>query len=283
MIAAGFGRSESVQSRDLARATTNSLTPSRRSIRKLLLPLLKMASVSDVFVADSIGFWRVGGELFFLPRFIFQRTLIAKPRIEVGIFAALDGNDFGAIRGITELLWALNTHPAIGREFRLWIYPLCDPVGYVKLSPTAESQSSLSGEIRKEPDAPEAQLIANELSERQFDGVIWLRGDPLSAKVEAGLSEHSFDFVTPALLAAEQALRSNQRAPVPAFSVRELSPEESLHGWRGKGREQFEITLEVPTSLPLGFQGQIFLVSLHAVLAAYRRLSSKTGSEMLNK
>lgn len=282
MMAAGIARSESVRSRDLALAISGSPNEPRRSIRKLLLPLLKMASASDVLVADSVGCWRSGGELFFLSRFIFQRTLVAKPRIEVGIFAALDGTDLGAIRGITDLIWALNAHPAIGREFRLWLYPLCDPVGYVDPKCARGRDACLAGEVWRSPTTPETKLIGKELAERQFDGVILLRSDSLATQVEAGVSDRNLDFVTPALVAAEQALRTNQRAEVPGFSVRTLSPGENLHAGPGKSPNRFEIVLEVPASLPLGLQGQLFLVSLHAILAAYRRLSSETGSELLN-
>lgn len=276
MIAAATGRSQSMQSRDFDQAISN---PPRRSIRQLLLPLLKMASASDVLVADSLGCWRSNGELFFLPRFIFQRTLVAKPRVEVGIFAALNGTDFGAIRGVTELLWALNAHPAIGREFRLWLYPLCDPVGYVDHQRAAD----LDGEMLNDLTRPEAQLIGKELAEREFDGVIVLRSNSLATEVEAVGSTANFDFVTPGLVAAEQVLRNNRRGNTPGFSVRNPGLGKNLHLLPGTSRERFEIVLEVPGSLPLELQGQLFLVSLHAILAAYRRLSSETTNKLLNR
>jgi hypothetical protein len=283
MIAAGFGRSDSLQSRDLVRAIANAATPSRRSIRKLLLPLIRMASNSEVLLADSIGCWRSGDELFFLPRFIFQRTLVAKPRIEVGIFAALDGNDLGAIRGMSEILWALNAHPAIGREYRLWLYPLCDPVGYVDHTGALGSKSYPIGELWKDADTPETQLIRKELGERRFDGVILLRGDPLATRLQARVRNKGVDFVTPALIATEQALRNSQRTPFPGYSVHRLNSEEEPQHWPGQSPRLFEIVLEIPATLSLGFQGQLFLVALHAILAAYRRLTSETGSELLNE
>ena len=282
IIAAGSGRSKSVQTRDLARAISNSSNASRRSIRKLLLPLLKMASCSEVLVADSVGCWRSGGELFFLPRFIFQRTLTAKPRIEVGIFGGIDGNDLGGIRGITEFLCALNAHPAIGREYRLWLYPLCDPLGYVNHARAIGSNLYPGTEIWKDSDEPVAQLIEKELCERRFDGVISLRGNSQATQLQAGVSGQDLDFGTSALIAAQEALRVNQRADFAGFSVRKLDPQESIHACSGQSHKRFEIALEVPGRFPPSLQGEFFLVSLHAILAAYRRRSSERGSELLN-
>ena len=221
--------------------------------------------------------------MFFLPRFIFQRTLTAKPRIEVGIFGGIDGNDLGGIRGITEFLCALNAHPAIGREYRLWVYPLCNPVGYVNYAQAIGSNSYPATEIWKDSDEPVARLIRKELCERPFDGVISLRGDSQATGVQAGVSGQELDFVTSALIAAQEALPVNQRADFAGFSVRKLCPQESLHACIGQSHKRFEILLEVPGQFPPAFQAQLFLVSLHAILAAKRRLFLETGGELLNQ
>src|SRR2546428_10791780 len=44
-----------------------------RSIKKLLLPLFLQVGTSLTLRADSLGFWRVGEDRFWLPRFVFQR------------------------------------------------------------------------------------------------------------------------------------------------------------------------------------------------------------------
>jgi murein peptide amidase A len=69
--------------------------PRSPSLRDLLLPLLQLVSESDSLRADSLGYWRSGGDPFFLPRFVFQRKQNAKPRIKVGIFAGLHGDEPG--------------------------------------------------------------------------------------------------------------------------------------------------------------------------------------------
>ena len=280
MIVTGSSRSACLQSRDLTRAISSASNTARRSIRTLLLPLVRLASRSDVLIADSVGCWRCGGELFFLPRFIFQRTAVAKPRIEIAIFAGMEGNDLGGILGITEFLRALNAHPAIGREYRLWLYPLCNPVGYVDCSDVLPSGNDFEREIWNNSNAPEAQLIEKELSQRRFDGIISLRGDPLAVRVQASVSDNCLDFVTPAFTAAEQALPPNQRAQFAGFSVRKRCRNQGTRSYRGHSHKSFEIVLEVPRQFSLRLQSEIFLVSLHSILAAYRRISSPTASEL---
>ena len=277
MIAAGLRHSASLQSR---RATSSASDNSRRSIRGLLLPLVRLASRSDVLIGDSVGCWSCGGELFFLPRFIFQRTAIAKPRIEVAIFAGMEGNDLGSILGITEFLRALNAHPAIGREYRLWLYPLCNPVGYVDCSDSLPSGKGFEGEIWNNSDAPEVQLIETELAQRRFDGIISLRSDPLADRVLVSASAQNLDFVTPALATAQQALPANERARFTEFSVRKLCRPRSSFCYRGHSHKAFEIALEVPRQFSLRLQSEIFLVSLHAILAAYRRISFAASGDL---
>jgi hypothetical protein len=104
--------------------------PRSQSLRDLLLPLLQLVSGSDVLRADSLGYWRSGGDPFFLPRFVFQRTQNAKPRINVGIFAGLHGDEPGGMLGLFQLIRALDAHPPVGREYQLWLYPVCNPSGY---------------------------------------------------------------------------------------------------------------------------------------------------------
>ena len=280
MIASGSRPSARLRSRELTRAISNASNTTRRSIRTVLLPLVKLASRSDVLIADSVGCWRCGGELFFLPRFIFQRTAVAKPRIEVAIFAGMEGNDLGGVLGVTEFLRALNAHPAIGREYRLWLYPLCNPVGYVDCCDVLPSGRDFEQEIWNNSDAPETQLIEKELSQRRFDGIISLRGDPLATRVQASVSDNCLDFVTPAFTAAEQALPPNQRAQFTGFSVRKRCPDQGSRSYRGHSQKSFEIALEVPRQFSHRLQSKIFLVSLHSILAAYRRISSPTASEL---
>ncbi|MGC3990088.1 MAG: hypothetical protein QM796_10500 [Chthoniobacteraceae bacterium] len=68
-------------------------------IKKLLLPLFVQVAMSDSLRADSLGFWRLGEERYWLPRFVFQRTPRVKQRIKIGIFAGIHGDEPAAPMG----------------------------------------------------------------------------------------------------------------------------------------------------------------------------------------
>ena len=68
-----------------------------RSVHDLIAPLVKLVAQSQVLRADSLGCWRSGEDLLFLPRFFFQRRKVHKPRIKVGIFAGIHGDEAGSV------------------------------------------------------------------------------------------------------------------------------------------------------------------------------------------
>src|ERR1700722_16748623 len=71
----------------------------RPAIKDLLLPLFVQVGTSTTLRADSLGFWRVGEDRYWLPRFAFQRTQIIKPRITIGLFAGIHGDEVASILG----------------------------------------------------------------------------------------------------------------------------------------------------------------------------------------
>jgi hypothetical protein len=75
-----------------------------RSVHDLLEPLVKLVVQSEVLRADSLGFWRSGEDLLFLPRFFLQRRKVRKPRIKVGIFAGIHGDEPGSVLGLMQLV-----------------------------------------------------------------------------------------------------------------------------------------------------------------------------------
>jgi hypothetical protein len=97
-----------------------------RSVHDLLAPLVKLVAQSQVLRADSLGCWHSGEDLLFLPRFFFQRRKVHKPRIKVGIFAGIHGDEAGSVLGLMQLARALECYPEMGRNYQLWLYPLCN-------------------------------------------------------------------------------------------------------------------------------------------------------------
>lgn len=83
-------------------------TSAPRSIKEILLPLFIQVGTSDFLRADSLGFWRDGQDRFWLPRFVFQRTQVAKPRIQIGIFAGIHGDEQASVLGLIDFVRELS-------------------------------------------------------------------------------------------------------------------------------------------------------------------------------
>lgn len=262
---------------------SETVKPAGRSIRELLLPLLRMASDSDVLRADSVGSWRSEDESFFLPRFFFQRTQASKPRIKVAILAGIHGTDLGGILGLTEFVRALNTHPAIGRDYQLWLYPLCNPSGYVNCVCGLRSGPELDRKIWKNSAAPETRLLERERREHRFHGLISLYGNPTGRGVNAYVRGASLKarLLTPALMAAAQALPLQSLSQLDGFNAIQGIElpyyDRGLRASRDQTTKPFEIVIEIPKQVSLRLQAEVCLVLLHAILAAYRRISSEAG------
>jgi len=261
---------------DRAHATSEPLS---QSLRDLLLPLLRLVSESDVLRADSLGYWRSGGDPFFLPRFVFQRTLIAKPRINVGIFAGLRGDEPGGILGLIQLIRALDAHPPIGREYQLWLYPVCNPSGYADGTRRSRGGRDLNRESWKNSAEPEVQLLERELRLHRFDGIISLHCDDVNDGVRGFVNSASMSqyLLKPALAAAERALPSNAASRINGFHAFDgIIPSREDGALRAPPEQRaapFEIVLQAPQRAPLQLQAHAFLFALHEILASYRRIS----------
>ena len=252
-----------------------------QSLRDLLLPLLQLVSESDVLRADSLGYLRSGGDLFFLPRFVFQRTHRVKPRIKVGIFAGLHGDEPGSIFGLIELIRALDAHPPVGREYQLWLYPVCNPSGYADGTRESRGGRDLNREFWKNSAEPEVQLLERELREHRFNGIISLHCDDHSDGLRGSVEGTSMSqyLLKPALAAAERALASIAAPRINGFHALNGTIASREDGAFQAPPEQktapFEIVLEVPRRAPLQLQAHAFLFALHEILATYRRISSR--------
>jgi hypothetical protein len=253
--------------------------PPSQSLRDLLLPLLQLVSESDVLRADSLGYWRSGGDLFFLPRFVFQRTQNAKPRINVGIFAGLHGDEPGGILGLIQLIRALDAHPPVGREYQLWLYPVCNPSGYADGTRRSRGGRDLNREFWKNSAEPEVQLLERELRLHRFNGIISLHCDDASDGMRGFVNGASMNqyLLKPALAAAERALPSNSASRINGFHASNgiiASREDgALQAPPEQRAAPFEILLQAPQRAPLQLQAHAFLFALHEILASYRRIS----------
>ncbi|MEY5027009.1 MAG: hypothetical protein RLZZ244_2537 [Verrucomicrobiota bacterium] len=246
-------------------------------LKNLLLPLLIQSLYSPCVRADSLGVWEHQGEPVWIPRFHFRRTQVIKHRIQVGIFAGIHGDEPAGILGLMDFVRALDEAPELGRNFELWIYPVCNPTGYLARTRESHSGKDLNREFWKGSAEREVQWIEKEIAARQFDGIISLHSDD-TAPGFYGFARGDVlakQLLAPALAAAEQSLPRDSRASIDGFEAVNGIIEAAYGGILSAPPDQkprpFEIILESPALAPLAAQRQAFRLALESILSEYRK------------
>ena len=249
-------------------------------IKEILLPLFIQVGTSDTLRADSLGFWRVGEDRFWLPRFVFQRTQVVKARIKVAIFAGIHGDEPAGILGLIDFVRELDADPELGKEFQLWIYPLCNPSGFIDGTRHSRSGLDLNRHFWRDSQEPEIQLLEAELRRQRFDGILSLHSDDTSDGMYGFVRGHTLThhLMEPALAAAEAALPRNKRDLIDGFHAVEGIIHSGYGGVLssppGVWPEPFEIVVETPHLAPMDLQRQAFVLALKSILTEYRQFIS---------
>jgi hypothetical protein len=252
------------------------------AIRELLGPLFRHVETSEFFRGDSLGSWvcAKSSQSFWLPRFVFQRTQIVKPRIKTGIFAGIHGDEPAGILALADFVRRLDESPLLGRDYQLWIYPLCNPTGFVDGTRHSRSGRDLNREFWKNSAEPEVVLLEREIRAQNFHGIISLHSDDTSDGVYgfargATLTRH---LLQPALAAAQAALPLNKGSHIDGFHAVDGIIETAYDGILTAPPETqpapFEIILETPHLAPLDLQRQAFVLALGEILSKYREMIS---------
>lgn len=249
----------------------------RLTVRQLMLPLLTQAIYSRCLTAHAVGSWVVDGTRHWLPRFTFQRTTVKKPRIKVGVFAGIHGDEPAGILGLMDFVRELDEDPEMGRGFELLLYPMCNPTGYLAGTRESSSGKDLNREFWRGSEQPEVRLLEQEIRAQQFDGIIALHSDDTSPGFYgyargSVLANH---LLVPALVAAERAQARDWRNFIDGFRAVNGIIHDAYDGILSappEARPQpFEIILESPARTPLSEQRHAFTLALQSILAEYRK------------
>jgi phosphotransferase system HPr (HPr) family protein len=249
-------------------------------LRKLLLPLLFEVAASPYLIADSIGMWHMGEERFWMPRFIFQRTQRMKRRIKVGLFAGIHGDEPEAVLGLVDLVRALNSRPEVGRDYQLFIYPMCNPSGLADGTRSSRSGVDLNRQFWQNSAEPEVRLLEAEIRDQKFEGIISLHTDDTSDGVYgfAYYGTETNDLLHDALQTAHHALPRCRSTLIDGFPANNAIVRECYGGVLSAPPEQqpwpWEIILETPQREPEQLQRQAFVLAVAMILARYRTQTS---------
>jgi hypothetical protein len=249
----------------------------RRSIADLLAPLDTIAFQSSNIVVNHDAHFKIGGETYELPRYLFVGPSGGDAPIHVGIFAGIHGDEPEGSHAIVQFIRLLEARPELATGYCLSFYPLCNPTGFEDGTRFSRRRKDLNREFWKNSPEPEVRLLQAELVSRSFQGIISLHTDDTSDGFYgivrgATLTKH---LIEPALRAAEQLLPRDERPVIDGFAARRGVIYETFDGILGappKVRPRpFEIILETPQSPPAYLKEASFVAALQTILAEYQK------------
>jgi protein MpaA len=225
----------------------------------------------------------VDGRKYYIPKFHFQRTTLVKDRIKVGIFAGIHGDEPAGILGLMDFVHELDEEPESGRSFELFLYPLCNPTGYLAKTRESSAGKDLNREFWRDSREPEVLALEGEIHAHKFDGMIALHSDDTCHGFYgyargSVLAEH---LLAPALIAAEQAQGRDERGVIDGFKALNGIIHDAFDGILSAPPTQrpqpFEIILETNALTPISDQRRAFALALKSILAGYREMIAFGG------
>lgn len=253
---------------------------SKLELRELLLPLTVQSYYSKSLSPDILVKWNDGNDLLWIPRFKFQRTRIVKDRIKLGIFAGIHGDEPAGVLGLMDFLRELDRDPEIGRNFELWIYPVCNPAGCIDGTRHLRNGSDPNRLFWQSSAQPEIVVLEQEIRRQQFDGIIALHSDDTSPGFYGYARGNVIarELLAPALQAAQTVQEIDRRPFIDGFRAVNGILHDAFDGILSAHPDQtpqpFEIILESPANTPIDDQRLAFQRALIALLDETRRFVS---------
>src|ERR1700726_4892133 len=107
-----------------------------------------------------------------IPRYIFVGDQPGESEIRLGIFAGLRGEDNVGAKAIVEFIDDLVAIPSLGSAFRIYAYPIANPLSYTTGAPRKQTGCAVVNEAGRRAKFPEADLIEREIFVVQFHGLV---------------------------------------------------------------------------------------------------------------
>lgn len=260
-----------------AKVSSSVEEPRSRRLESITQPLAALASRSSSFLAAEPGRFEVRGQACELPRYLFIGPRGGSDPIRLGLFAGLHGDEPVGAHALVRLVQMLERRPKIAQGYCLFIYPVCNPTGFVDGTRHARSGKDPNREFWRGSREPEVRLLEGELWAHAFDGIIALHSDRDCEGLYGFASGALFSeyLLRPALTAATDLLPIDHRAVIdglPAEAGIIRKGYEGVLGAPPKLRPKpFEIVLETPTQPSAYLQEAALLIALKTILTEYRQ------------
>ena len=252
----------------------------RRSIRRLLAPLYRLADQSEHLLVNSLETFHVDGEGYSIPRFVFTGPHAKNDPMRLGIFAAIHGDEPEGALGLVRFLEELHRHPRLAEGYQIFAYPLCNPTGFEDNTRHSRQGKDLNREFWTASEEPEIFYLERELWMHHFHGIISLHGDDTSNGLYGFVRgpDLSEELLKPALRAAEKMLPRNSLPLIDGFNAQNGIIRRGYEGILSPPPDAppqpFEIVFETPTRTAAHLQVEALLLALKSILEEYRVLIS---------
>ncbi len=199
-----------------------------------------------------------------IPRYVFVGDQPGESEIRLGIFAGFRPHDKAGPQAVADFIEDLVNFPSLGSAYRIYAYPIANPIGFETPRPSRRQGPSHNPEFGPKVKSPEVLLIEREQFVVQLQGLIIIRTvdeiEGLQAAVY-GADLHKA-LVSPILSSLRPLL------PITESSVPD--PSWSLTADAELKQRPFELALRLPSS---GWQTLYSIgvrIALHTAIDRYR-------------
>lgn len=253
----------------------------RRQIRPLLRPLDELARGSDYLFAAHLSYNDQRGIAQTMPKYLFTGPGDQRNYLRVGIFAGIHGDEESGVLAAVELLERLHENPEPARGYELFVYPVCNPEGYVDNTRWSRGGLDLNREFWKDSEEAGVRTLERQLGKLRFDGLIALHSDDTSEGLYGFVKGHELTsyVLEPALEEAGRILPRNFDKSIDNFEANNGIIERGYEGILTAPPDQspkpFEIVFETPQLAPLQDQIEAHVVAILAILDRFKVLISE--------
>lgn len=252
----------------------------QRRLDKTIAKWDHMAAHSSALIRQPGLQFSCAEEVYSVPAYTYLGPQGGGDTIVLALFAGIHGDEPEGTHALLRLVSWLEQRPSLAQGYCLFLYPICNPVGFERRTRSSGSGRDLNREFWIGSREPEVVYIENQLRMNRLNGIISLHTDDTSDGVYgyargATLSRH---LIEPALRAAETCLPRNRREVIDGFRASDGVIRSSYPGIlrapAGVRPSPFELILESPSKAPEYLKETALALAVASVLERYREFIS---------
>lgn len=248
-----------------------------RDLAAFIDPLLALAGLSPAVQVGFIAEFQRGGVSYRLPKVVFSGPPATHDPIRLSIFGGLHGDEPASVLAPLAFLERLAEDPARATGYELSVFPLTNPVGYVRNTRENGAGLDLNRQFWRKSTQPEIKALERELSANPFDGIITLHADDTAEGIYGYTRGHVLNeaLLEPALRSASYILPRDPRPKIDGWLARDAKIEACFEGVLsappGQRPRPFDLIFETPAQAPLDRQIDAAVTALDTILDEYRQ------------